>query len=190
MQQNAQLQGVQPRYGVYLVEARSAQKLPEGQFATTLTYLRPEYKHVGEPHFPVLELGSLVAMCQQDICTHVGMMTEVPDAADTISGIVDWWELDEDVSFKVLAQQKGSLSLYPMTHLFRVETDRKSFDCNLRPLSAANAERLRAELLPVVPKVLRNIFWSEQEIAQLEAEASAQNQYQERAQALIDSMYS
>jgi hypothetical protein len=190
MQQNAQPQGVQPRYGVYLVETRSVQKLPEGQFATTLTYLRPEYKHIGEPHFPVLELGSLVAMCQQGICTHVGMMTEVPDGAATISGIVDWWALDEDVSFKVLAQKVGTLHAYPMPHLFRAETDKTSFDCNVRLMQAANAERLRAALLPVVPDTLRDIFWGEQEIARFEAESAAQTQYQERAQALIDSMYS
>jgi hypothetical protein len=77
----------------------------------------------------------------------------------------------------------------PISHAFRVESDQLNLLSVLRCIPRSLADQVRHDIASVVPNNIRQIFWSEGEIAQIEANAVAQHRYEKLAQELIDSLY-
>lgn len=159
-------------------------KLPKEQFAVNLSYLAQACRSAKELP-PSLTIASLMLLQQGGQFTHAGMTVYVADDKQTPACITEWWSMTEYVQ----AIHRATKSTRTLQHTFRAEGDGINFMGGLQRISSALADDLRTHIGPSVPETIRQIFWSESEIAQIEANALAQQRYEKLAQELIDSLY-
>lgn len=159
-------------------------KLPKGQFAINLSYLGQACRATTEFR-PSLTIASLMLLQHGGQFTHAGMTVYVAEDEKMPTCITEWWPMTQDVP-AIHSTKKG---VRTFQHTFRAEGDGINFMGGLQHISSALADDLRAHIGPSVPETIRQIFWSEREIAQIEANSLAQHRYEKLAQELIDSLY-
>jgi len=168
-----------------VLRVNSNAKVPDTQFAVNLTYQAPGHK-VASGHFaPNLSLAGLMLLQQGTQFTHVGITVYVEQDEQTPACITELWPMTEYVP----ARRCSTESQRPLKHLFYAEGDKLEFSGLLQRVSSSLADSLRTHIGPSVPETIRQIFWSESEIAQIEANDLAQQRYEKLAQELIDSLY-
>lgn len=193
MNANHQTAQGKPIFETYMIHAGTLSGLPKDQFSLAVTFEDREYKPGVKVKFPCLSVGSLVILKQKTDGSHVGMITDVTDDAHALSCVIDFWEMRAKVPAE-LVPTINSLSLarlivQPMRFHFSAETDNAKFSGTLMSVDSANAAHLRDQIGPFVPEVVRQVFWSETEIAQIQANAVAQKRYEKLAQELLNSLY-
>lgn len=139
------------------------------------------------PH-PKVELGDLVMATCNGILSHAGMITELPKGDDTSEILVDLWPVTGSIQFGVEDSTAVRLSGRALRYRFQAITNQLSFTGSLSKLVQNDAEHYRIQIGAVAPEILREIFWSESEIQQIEANQVAQARYEELATALIESL--
>lgn len=160
-------------------------QLPNTQFTVNLTYQAPRHNVAGGHFIPNLSLAGLVLLQQGTQFTHVGITVYVEEDEQTPACITELWPMNEYVP----ARRCITESQRPLQHLFHAEGDKVEFSGLLQRVSPSLADSLRTHIGPGVPETLRRVFWSESEIARIEANAIAQQRYEKLAQELIDSLY-
>lgn len=160
-------------------------KLPDAEFAANLSYIEPGYKALIEHFKPSLSIGSLILLRHGFKYTHVGMTVYVADDQKAPACITEFWPMSEHVPAGYLSTNGKR----PISHTFRAESDQLNLMCSLRCIPRSLADQVRHAIGLVVPDNIRQIFWSESEIAEIEANAVAQQRYEKLAQELIDSLY-
>jgi hypothetical protein len=182
-----------PIYESYMIHTDTLSGLPKTQFTLTVTFKVPYTVSGTKVLLPCLSIGSLVILKQKWDGSHVGMITNVTDNAMSLSCVIDFWELREKAPAKLINIATPTLPVgivrQPMSYSFSAETDNAKFSGTLMSVNSANAAHLRDQIGPFVPEVVRQVFWSEAEIAQIQANAVAQKRYEKLAQDLINSLY-
>lgn len=173
------------KFDVHVLDINSETTLPQSPFAANLSYIEPGYKELIEHFKPSLKIGSLMFLRQGFKYTHVGTTVYVADDENVPAGITEFWPLSEHVPAGFLSANGKR----PISHQFRAESDQFNLMCLLHRMPRSLADQLRHDIASVVPDNIRQIFWSEGEIAQMEANAVAQQRYEKLAQELIDSLY-
>lgn len=173
------------KFDVHVLDIDSETTLPQSPFAANLSYIEPSRRTMIEQFKPSLNIANLVVLRQGFEFTNVGVTVYVADDENTPAGITEFWPLSEHVpAFKL--SSKGER---PICHAFRAESDQFNLTCFLRRMPQMLADQVRQDIALAVPDNIRQIFWSESEIAQIEANAVAQQRYEKLAQELIDSLY-
>lgn len=163
----------------------SESELPDAEFTANLSYIEPGYKALTEHSKPSLSIASLILLRLGFKYTHVGMTVYVADDQKAPACITEFWPMSEHVPAGYLSTNGKR----PISHAFRVESDQLNLLSVLRCIPRSLADQVRHDIASVVPNNIRQIFWSEGEIAQIEANAVAQHRYEKLAQELIDSLY-
>jgi len=134
-------------------------------------------------------LGSFVAVVSSGVCSHVGLVSSSSDGKRMPSCEVTVWPLDEGVELPRQTVQKiGGLSGVLQGPLVKCIAAGSEFKCRLRCLGLVDANELRSQIGMVVPEAIRKIFWSDFEIALIDANQRAQEQYTDRATELLETL--
>lgn len=134
-------------------------------------------------------LGSFVAVISSGVCSHVGLVSTSSDGKRMPSCEVSVWPLDESVE---VARQFGKklhgITVFPLALRVKCIAQGSEFGCSLTHLDTADADKLRYQIGTVVPEAIRKIFWSDFEIALIDANQRAQEQYTDRATELLETL--
>lgn len=175
-------QSVSPQFDVGLVKVDV--EVGDEAFAATLKQL------AGTPYeMESLQVGACIILEANGETTHLGIATEVSAPGKHLKFSARFLPLLEaSVISKRAPDYVGRLPKLAMRHLVEVTSDDGSCLGNFSKLFSADAEHLLAQLGPLAPSELLEVFWSEAEIAAIEANFAAQERYAEKASALLQSI--
>ena len=191
MQKQSQPAQGQPSFDTNVLEVDPQSAPPKTQFSAKLTFVGQPHKPNATIHWPRLNLGSLVILQEERVCTHAGLITNVSEDSSTATCVVDFWSMREDVHVSSIPTSTPPRRLIsrPMPHRFNAAAVNFEFHGSLVNLGFASAEHLRKQIGSFAPEAILQVFWSEGEIAQIQANAMAQMRYEKLAQELINSLY-
>ena len=191
MQNNSQPAQGQPSFDTNVLEVDPQSAPPNTQFAAKLTFVGQSHKPNAAIHWPRLNLGSLVILQEERVCTHAGLITDVSEDAATPTCVVDFWPMREEVRVRSIetATSPRGFSSRPMSHRFNAQAKNFKFHGSLLNMGSTSAGHIRNQIGQFAPENIRQIFWSEGEISQIEANAMAQIRYEKLAQELINRLY-
>ena len=134
---------------------------------------------------PTIPEGAFVVIQSSAECAQIGIATE------TSSGKISQFSaqfipLDQPCSFfKPKPKKIGALITFSISHVVEVTSEDGSCMGRVTKLCQEDADRLRSLIGPFVPSEMLEVFWSESEIAAIEAKYSAQQRYVEKANDLL-----
>lgn len=174
-------------------------ELPDHHVTATITMGHaPHYveqlrrEHKLPRSLPEFFLGSFVAVARSGVCHHVGLISDVVEGGETRKFVVNVFPLTSmvELRWREVARSCNSTlfsrSQRPSEYSAKFSLGTQVFESKVTPLQQVDADHLRGQIGPFVPEAIRQIFWSEGEIAQLEANAIAQERYVQLAQELIN----
>lgn len=179
---NSIKQSVSPKFEVGLIKVDV--EVGDEAFAASLKQV------AGMPYdMPSIQVGACVVLEANGETTHVGIATEVSAPGKHPKFSASFYPLLEaSVILKRPPDYVGRLPRRAMRYLVEVTSDEGSCLGNFSKLLPADAEHVLAQIGPLAPSELLEVFWSETEIAVIEANFAAQERFAENATALLQSI--
>jgi hypothetical protein len=139
-------------------------------------------------NMPVFTLGSLVALLAFGECVHVGVVTEVFEDGSVPKFMIDIWPLAERVTLRKREINQCEQRSFGRAAGYALEgrVDNQHFRGTVMKLRQIDADHLRAQIGPVVPSKIREIFWSEAEHHLIQVNLAAQQRYFDQVATLIE----
>lgn len=144
----------------------------------------------GTPYeMPTTQVGACIVIEANGETTHIGIATEVSAPGKHPKFSARFYPLlKASVFSKRPTDYAGGLPKRAMSYLVEVTSDEGHCFGNFTKLNSADAEHLLAQLGPLAPSELLEVFWGEAEIAAIDATFDAQSGYAEKASALLQSL--
>lgn len=143
----------------------------------------------GTPYeMPNIQVGACIALEVNGETTHIGIATDVSAPGNHPKCSTRFYPLlKASVFSKHPTDYAGGLPKRAMRYLVEVTSDEGHCFGNFTKLNSADAEHLLAQLGPLAPSELLEVFWGEAEIAAIAANFEAQERYAEKASTLLES---